>query len=219
MVDNHPPVLKVENLIQRFGDRTVLDLPIWSVPRARHSLVLGASGSGKSTLLHAIAGLIDPSEGRIAINGQGLSGLNKRELDVFRGRYLGIVLQNLHLISALSIRDNLRLAQSLAGRVPEPDRVDELLEQVGLSRFAKRKPDEISHGERQRAAIARALVNRPLLLLADEPTSALDDDNAHKVMDFLMQQATLSGATLVVATHDQRIARHFEDRLFVDAAG
>ncbi|MGI9501112.1 MAG: ABC transporter ATP-binding protein [Geminicoccaceae bacterium] len=219
MVDNHPAVLKIENLIQRFGDRTVLDLPTWTVPHARHSLVLGASGSGKSTLLHAIAGLIDPSKGCITVNGQVLSDLNSQELDAFRGRHLGIVLQNLHLISALSIRDNLRLAQSLAGCTPEPDRVDALLEQVGLASLAMQKPEMISHGERQRAAIARALVNRPILLLADEPTSALDDDSAHKVMNLLMQQATMSGATLIVATHDQRIIRHFEDRLILGAVG
>lgn len=219
MVDNHPPVLAIDNLVQRFGDRTVLKLSAWSVPHARHSLVLGASGSGKSTLLHMIAGLLTPSEGRVAVDGQGLSDLNNRELDAFRGRHLGIVLQNLHLISALSIRDNLRLAQTLAGRAPELERVDGLLDQVGLSSLAMQKPPMISHGERQRAAIARALVNRPILLLADEPTSALDDDNAHKVMDLLMQQATLSGATLIVATHDQRIAEHFEDRLILEAVG
>lgn len=219
MVDTHQPVLTIDNLIQRFGERTVLRLAAWSVPRTRHSLILGASGSGKSTLLHLIAGLLGPSEGRIRVDGQGLSDLSGPELDGFRGRHLGIVLQNLHLISALSIRDNLRLAQSLAGRAPEPDRVGELLEQVGLSLLAERKPEMISHGERQRAAIARALVNRPTLLLADEPTSALDDDNAHKVMDLLMRQATLCRATLIVATHDQRIVRHFDDRLILEAIG
>ncbi len=219
MVDNHPPALEIKNLIQRFGDRTVLDLPAWSVPPARHSLVLGASGSGKSTLLHAIAGLLGPSEGHIAVDGKKLSELGSQDLDAFRGRHLGIVLQNLHLISALSIRDNLKLAQSLAGRAADPERVDRLLDQVGLSSLARRKPETISHGERQRAAIARALVNCPTLLLADEPTSALDDENAHKVMQLLMQQATTSGATLIVATHDRRITDHFEERLILDASG
>jgi putative ABC transport system ATP-binding protein len=219
MVDNHPPVLTIDNLVLRFGERTVLRLPTWSVPRARHSLVLGASGSGKSTLLHLIAGLLYPSEGQITIDGQKLSDLRNQDLDTFRGRNLGLVLQNLHLVSALSLRDNLRLARSLAGRTPEPQRVEQLLEQVGLSPFMMKKPETISHGERQRAAIARAIVNDPILLLADEPTSALDDDNAHKVIDLLMQQATISGATLIVATHDQRIAEHFDDRLVLEGGG
>ncbi len=218
MVDNHPPVLKIDNLMQRFGARTVLRLPAWSVPRAQHSLVLGASGSGKSTLLHLIAGLLNPSEGSIRVDGKTLSEIAGREMDAFRGRHLGIVLQNLHLISALSLRDNLRLAQSLAGHKSEPKRIEQVLEQVGLSSLTMAKPDMISQGERQRAAIARALVNDPILLLADEPTSALDDDNARKIIDLLMQQATISGATLIVATHDQRIAGHFDHRLTLETA-
>ena len=218
MVDNQPPVLTIDNLSQRFGERTVLRLPNWSVLRAGHSLVLGTSGSGKSTLLHLIAGLLGPSEGCIRVDGQALSDLAGREMDEFRGRHLGIVLQNPHLISALSVRDNLRLAQSLAGRRPEPKRIEQLLEQVGLSSLALAKPDMISQGERQRAAIARALVNEPILLLADEPTSALDDDNARRIIDLLMQQATISGATLIVATHDQRLAAHFSHRLTLKAA-
>ncbi len=218
MIDNHPPVLTIDNLVQRFGERTVLRLPTWSVSRGQHSLILGASGSGKSTLLHLIAGLLGPSEGDIEVNGQALSDLTNREQDAFRGRHLGIVLQNMHLIPALNLRDNLSLAQSLAGRAPEPKRIEQLLDHVGLSPLKMRKPDMVSHGERQRAAIARALVNDPILLLADEPTSALDDDNARNVIDLLMLQATKSGATLIVATHDQRIAGCFDHRLTLEAA-
>jgi len=218
MIDNPLPVLTIDNLVQRFGERTALRLKAWSVPHAQHSLVLGASGSGKSTLLHLIAGLVRPSEGTIRVHGQALSDLASQALDAFRGRHLGIVLQNLHLISALSLWDNLRLAQSLAGRPPEPQRIAQLLEQLGLSSLMKEKPDMISHGERQRAAIARALVNDPILLLADEPTSALDDENARAVIDLLMRQADRSGATLIVATHDQRIAGRFDHRLTLEPA-
>ncbi len=218
MADNHSPVLEIDNLVQRFDDRIALRLETWSVSPSRHHLILGASGSGKSTLLHLIAGLLRPSQGRIAVQGQSLSSLDGRGLDAFRGRHVGIVLQDLHLISALSLRDNLRLARSFAGHAETPERIDQLLEQFGLSPLAAQRPDAISHGERQRAAIARALVNRPSLLLADEPTSALDDDNAQRVINLLMQQATLSGATLIVATHDQRLAAHFDHRLMLEAA-
>jgi len=216
--DDQRPVLEIDDLVQRFGERTALRLPSWSVEAAAHSLVLGASGSGKSTLLHIIAGLLHPSEGGITIRGQRLSGLSGREVDAFRGRHLGIVLQTFHLIAALSLRDNLCLAQSLAGKMHDAERVDRLLDQVGIAHLSRQKPTLISQGERQRAAIARALVNEPALLLADEPTSALDDDNAEKVVELLLEQATRSGTTLIVATHDKRITGHFEQQLILEAA-
>lgn len=217
MTESSHLVLDINGLARRFGDRIVLHLDRWSVAKRQHCLILGASGSGKSTLLHLIAGLMPPSEGRITIDGQSMGDLGARDLDHFRGRKIGLILQNLHLISALSVRDNLRLAQSLAGIAPEPARVDHLLEQLGLSPLAARKPDTISHGERQRVAIARAVINRPALLLADEPTSALDDDNAEKVLRLLLDQAEATEATLVVATHDARIAPHFNERLVLEA--
>ncbi len=213
MTDNNQPVLEINTLVRRFDDRTVLCLDRWSVPSEKHSLILGASGSGKSTLLHLIAGLLPPSEGRITIDGQAMIDLSEKDLDSFRGKKIGLVLQNLHLISALTVRNNLRLAQSLAGIVPEPLRLEGLLEQLGIAHLAARKPATISHGERQRVAIARAVINRPLLLLADEPTSALDDENADEALCLLKEQAAMSGATLIVATHDARIARHFDERL------
>jgi len=216
MVGDRRSVLEINNLVQRFGDRVVLSLETWSVLRGEHSLILGASGSGKSTLLHLTAGLLKPTEGQIWLDDQEIGSLSSQERDGLRGRSLGIVLQNLHLVSALSIRDNLRLAQSLGGASPDPNRVDQLLSQVGLSHLARRKPEMASQGERQRIAIARALVNHPILLLADEPTSALDDDNAGSVMNLLMQQATMSGATLIVATHDSRIKPHFDSQLTLE---
>ena len=109
-----PPVLGVESLVQRFGGRTVLELTGWTVAPGRHSLVLGPSGCGKSTLLHLIAGLLRPSRGRILVGGCEITALRPAELDRFRGQRIGIVLQNLHLISAISVRDNLRLARSLS---------------------------------------------------------------------------------------------------------
>ena len=211
------PVLDISNLVQRIGGRIVLRLERWSVPRGRHSLILGTSGSGKTTLLHLISGLLQPSEGRILLDGQEITNLSSRERDDLRRRRLGIVLQNLHLISALSIRDNLRLAQSLGGSSPAPERIDELLNQLGVLRLAGRKPDMVSQGERQRVAIARAVVNRPRLLLADEPTSSVDDENAGRVMSLLMQQAEMSDATLIVATHDKRIKPHFDSHLTLEA--
>jgi putative ABC transport system ATP-binding protein len=207
------PILDVRDLVQTFGERTVLDLPAWQVTRGGHCLVIGPSGCGKSTLLHLIAGLIRPSRGRIAVDGQDLAALGSAALDRFRGRRIGIVLQNMHLISALSLRDNLRLARWLARQTPDPDRIDGLLDELGLARLARAKPRQLSQGERQRLAIARAVVNHPALVLADEPTSALDDGNCAAVLDLLQRQAQGSGATLIVATHDHRLQPHFERHL------
>ncbi len=217
MVNDLRPVLEINNLVQRFSDRVVLSLETWSVLRGEHSLILGASGSGKSTLLHLIAGLLKPTEGEIWLDDQEIGSLPSRVRDGIRRRCLGLVLQNLHLVSALSIRDNLRLAQSLGGADAEPDRSDELLNQLGLSHLSRQKPENVSQGERQRIAIARALVNRPNVLLADEPTSALDDDNASVVIGLLMQQAAISGATLIVATHDSRIKPYFDKYVTLEA--
>ena len=207
----------VRDLVQVFGARTVLDLPAWRVGRGAHSLVIGPSGCGKSTLLHLLAGLIRPSRGRIAIDGQELAALGGAALDAFRGKRIGIVLQSMHLIGALNVRDNLRLARRLARQPPAPERIVALLAELGLARLARSRPHQLSQGERQRLAIARAVVNRPSLILADEPTSALDDANCAAVLDLLRRQAQATGATLMVATHDHRLAAHFAHRLELEA--
>lgn len=206
-------MIEVENLQLTAGGRTVLRLKAWSTPAGRHSLVLGPSGSGKTTLLHALAGLRRPAAGRIVIDGQDLATLGAAALDRLRGRTIGYVFQNLRLIQSLSVRDNLRLAQSLAGRKPDPAHIDALLSRLQISHLADRRPREASQGESQRAAVARALAARPRLVFADEPTSALDDTAAARVAGLLRAEADACGATLVIATHDQRLKELFADRL------
>ena len=147
------------------------------------------------------------------VAGQDLGALTPAELDAFRGRMVGIVLQRLHLIPALTVRDNLRLARTLARLPPDPQRLDTLLADLGLAALAGARPRQLSEGEAQRVAIARAVVNRPALILADEPTSALDDANCAAVLALLRAQAETSGATLVIATHDARLKPHFRHRL------
>jgi putative ABC transport system ATP-binding protein len=207
------PVLMLDGLARAYGARTVVAIPSWTVAAARHSLILGPSGSGKSTLLHLIAGLLRPSRGRVVVAGQDLAALSPAELDAFRGRTIGIVLQRLHLIPALTVRDNLRLARTLARLPPDPARIDALIGDLGLSTLAGARPSRLSEGEAQRVAIARAVVNQPALILADEPTSALDDANCERVLALLRAQAVTSGATLIIATHDARLKPHFGHRL------
>jgi putative ABC transport system ATP-binding protein len=217
----HPPaeqsVLALDGLARAYGLRTVVAIPAWTVAAGEHSLILGPSGSGKSTLLHLIAGLLHPSHGRVLVAGQDLAKLTTAELAAFRGRMIGIVLQRLHLIPALTVRDNLRLARTLARLPPDPARIDSLLAKLGLAALAGVRPSRLSEGEAQRVAIARAVINHPALILADEPTSALDDVNCQTVLALLRAQAEASGATLVIATHDARLKAHFGHRLELPA--
>jgi putative ABC transport system ATP-binding protein len=216
--DDDERVLCVQHLVQRLGDRTVLTVDHWFVNRGGHCLIEGPSGSGKTTLLHLIAGLMRPSSGRIDVLGQELDRLSGRSLDQLRARSIGIVLQRFHLIEALDVMANLRLAQSLAGVAPDTGRASALLDQVGLATLSQKKPSTLSEGERQRVAILRAVINRPALLLADEPTSALDDRHAETVLDLLITQADAAGATLLMATHDARAKARLPVGLKLDDA-
>jgi putative ABC transport system ATP-binding protein len=211
------PVLVLEGLARAYGARTVVAIPSWAVAAGQHSLILGPSGSGKSTVLHMIAGLLRPSRGRVLVAGRDLAALAPAELDAFRGRTIGIVLQRLHLIPALTVRDNLRLARTLARLPPDATRIDALIADLGLTALAGARPSRLSQGEAQRVAIARAVVNQPALILADEPTSALDDANCEAVLALLRAQAEASGATLVIATHDARLRPFFRHRLELPA--
>jgi putative ABC transport system ATP-binding protein len=189
----------------RYGTTTVLRVGTWHAAAGEHWLLAGASGSGKSTLLHILAGLTVPTTGRVVVAGTDLGRLAGGELDHWRGRHVGLVPQRLHLVAALDVRDNLRLAQHLAGAPDDSLRVDELLAAVGIGGLGARYPRQLSQGQAQRVAIARAVVNRPALLLADEPTANLDDEHAATALELLRTQATTAGATLVVATHDARV--------------
>jgi ABC-type lipoprotein export system ATPase subunit len=206
-------MIAVRGLAHRYGAATALALAEWRVAQGERWAVLGPSGSGKTTLLHVVAGLVRPSEGEVEVSGQSLGKLQGATLDRWRGATVGIVLQALHLVRHLSVRDNLRLAQYLAHLPQDDTRIDDTLNSLGVAGKAARRPPELSQGERQRVAIARAVVNRPKLLLADEPTANLDDGAAALAVDLLTEQAARHGATLVVATHDARVKAKFRERL------
>jgi putative ABC transport system ATP-binding protein len=206
-------MLSIRDLRHDYAGRTVLSVPAWDVARGEASLVLGPSGSGKSTLLNVISGLATPTSGSIRVDGEDIARLSPAGRDAFRARKVGLVLQTLHLIGVVSVRENLRLAQRLAGAGVDDSRIDEVLESLGIARLSASRARDISVGEAQRVAIARAVVNRPALILADEPTSALDDANCAKALALLLEQAAGCGATLLVATHDNRIRTHFSRRL------
>ena len=206
-------MISVRGLAHRYGEQAALRLPDWRVAQGERWLVLGPSGCGKTTLLHVLAGLVRPSEGQVEVAGENLLKLDGARLDRWRATTVGIVLQALHLVKHLSVRDNLRLAQYLAKTPQDDARIDDTLGALGVGAKSARRPSELSQGEQQRVAIARAVVNRPKLVLADEPTANLDDASAATVIDLLAEQAARHGATLVVATHDARVKTKFRERL------
>ena len=204
----------VENLRHAYDGTEVLNVAAWRAEQGAQWLVIGPSGSGKTTLLHILAGILRPSAGSVGVAGQDLTALGAQQLDRFRGQHIGIVLQRLHLIPSLRVVENLLLAQYLAGLPQDRARVREVLGALDLGGKETAYPHELSFGQAQRVAVARAVVNRPKLLLADEPTSNLDDTRCQRALELLLSMARACEATLVIATHDQRIRaripRHFE---------
>ncbi|MDE1153347.1 MAG: ABC transporter ATP-binding protein [Micavibrio sp.] len=186
-----------------------LSFPDISIQKGERLLLLGPSGSGKTTLLSVLAGLLAPTQGNVTFNGEDFYSMAARKRDMVRGRSFGFVFQTLHLLPSLNLRQNIALAADMAGLDADQGRISAILETLGLSSKAHRKPEALSQGEQQRAAIARAILNRPEIILADEPTSALDDANAKAVMELLGRQAEDTGAALLIATHDSRIVPYF----------
>jgi len=211
-------MILLEGIEHRYDQTVVLDLPSFRAEQGEHHLVLGHSGSGKTTLLHILAGLLRPTEGRAVIAGKDLGVLERDALDHFRGRHIGIVFQEMHLLPTLTVEENLLLAPYMAGLPQDVGRVHEVLRSLDVEEKAQAHPHQLSVGQRQRVAIARAVMNRPRLLLADEPTSSLDDLRAEQVLDLLVQQAEAHEATLLVATHDRRIIGQFSHRLVLNEA-
>ena len=159
-------LIQVEALTHRMGGRTVLDLPAFAIDRGEHTLLLGPSGSGKTTLINILTGLRTPSAGEVLIDGRPMSRLSAAERDDLRRRTIGLVFQTLRLVSALTVRQNLSLAQHLALGRDDAAEVERLIARVGLAHRADARPRQLSQGEAQRAAIARALCARPALIVA-----------------------------------------------------
>lgn len=206
-------MLATKQLQFSYTRNQVMNFPDFNLQKGEHWLLLGQSGSGKTTLLHLLGGLLSPTGGSIQIGNTELGQLRASALDQFRGKNIGIVFQKSHFVRALTIGENLALAQQLAGLKPNRERIVELLERLNIGDKLRLKPDRLSIGEQQRAAIARALVNQAPIILADEPTSALDDHNATEVINLLEEQASALGSTLLVVTHDKRLKDRFPNQI------
>ena len=209
-------MIELKDIEHRYDREVVLSLPHFLADRGSHALVLGLSGSGKSTLLHIMGGLLRPTKGSVTVSDVELTSMSGHQLDRFRGQYIGIVFQQMHLLASLTVEENIRLASYLAGKAQDKKRIREVLADLDLTEKADAYPKTLSQGQKQRVCIARAVINKPDLILADEPTSSLDDVRCTNVLELLIKQADSYGATLVIATHDQRIKPHFENQLVLD---
>jgi len=212
MNNGNGPVVAATGLCKRFGEGVTqvealrgIDV---SIRRGEFVAVMGASGSGKSTLLHILGGLDTPSDGLVMIEGRDLAALSDDELTLLRRKHIGFIFQAFNLISVLTAEENVSLPLTLDG-VPEREataRAKEALSLTGLVERGNHTPDELSGGEQQRVAVARALVNKPLLLLADEPTGNLDSATGTQIISLLRGLADEQGQTILMVTHDARQA-------------
>ena len=213
-------LLSVSGVGKSFSEQTVLRDVNFELDQAERALLLGPSGSGKSTLLNIICGLQRPDSGRVEIDGEVLADAGGAgERDDVRRRNLGIVFQTLRLVSALSLSANLELAQKLQTGSVDKAAIQVALERLGIAHRAHARPHELSQGEAQRAAIARALVVKPRLLLADEPTSALDVSVQAQVLDIIDDLVTGKGMGLILISHDLNLVSRYCDRILVMNSG
>ena len=217
--------IRAENLCRHYvmGESVVkaLDGVSLEVRTGERVALLGASGSGKSTLLHLMAGLDRPTSGTLQTQGRDLAGMSPEELAAHRRSTVGMIFQAFHLLPRMTLEENVELPLRLAEvpRNERPARVREALDRVGLAARASHRPGELSGGEQQRAAIARALVNRPSILLADEPTGNLDSRNGAEIMRLISELNASLGMTVVLVTHEQKLAAGFAERMLVLADG
>ncbi|MFC9971632.1 ABC transporter ATP-binding protein [Spirillospora sp. NPDC127200] len=214
------PVVRLDGVRKEYGDAVALAGMDLDVAAGEAVAVMGPSGSGKSTLLNMIAGLDRPTAGRVSVQGEDITALSETALARYRRRRVGMVFQFFHLLDDLPVLDNVALPAQLVG-VRKRDaraRAADLLDELGIAGRARAYPSVLSGGERQRVGVARALMNRPALLLADEPTGALDSASGEQVMDLLLDLNQI-GQTLLLVTHDRALAERVATRVITVTDG
>ena len=198
-------VLSLNKLEFSFDEKPLINIEEFKVRTRERIAIMGPSGCGKSTFIHLVAGLLKPQKGTIKIKNQDITKLEEWKIDRLRGQSIGIVFQRLHLLPSISILDNLLLAQKLARTTVDRESAIELLKRLDLEEWINKFPHHLSQGQAQRAAIARAVIHKPALVIGDEPTSALDDDNAQEAIRLLNELSENVGFALLIVTHDKRV--------------
>ncbi|MGQ2980528.1 MAG: ABC transporter ATP-binding protein [Polaromonas sp.] len=206
-------MIRTRQLAYRYASGAQLRFDDVDVPQGGVLLLRGASGSGKSTLLALAAALLAPTDGDITVAGQSMAALGKVAGDAWRAKTIGFLPQKLHLSPALTVHGNLAMAQWAAGQAQDDGRIRDVLAALGVDELAARKPAQLSGGQAQRVALARAVLLQPKVILADEPTASLDDEAARQALVLLQAAAQRHGATLVIATHDARVAAHLDPQI------
>lgn len=203
-------ILRIEHLSKVYGQgenqvRAVDDVS-FSVERGEFLAIIGPSGSGKSTLLHILGGVDRPTSGKVYVDGQDVYAQDEDHLAIFRRRQVGLIYQFYNLIPVLNVVENMTLPVLMDGRAVNRQRLDELLDVLGLRGREKHLPNQLSGGQQQRVSIGRALMNAPAVVLADEPTGNLDSKNSQEIVELLKLSNRKYGQTLVIITHDENIA-------------
>jgi len=214
--------LRVENLKKYYGEGDnqvrALDDVSFSVDKGQFVAIVGASGSGKSTLLHLIGGLDTPTEGKVFINDIDIYKQNETGLSIFRRRNIGFIFQFFNLMPILDVEENVSLPALLDSEKVDKKYLDEIISMIGLEDRRKHIPAELSGGQQQRVSIARALINKPSIVLADEPTGNLDSKNSKEVIELLKITARKYNQTLIIITHDSKVAEQ-ADRVITISDG
>ncbi len=205
-----------EDLSKRYGEGEASVLAVDDVslefPHGQLTSIVGPSGSGKSTLMHVLAGLDRPTDGRAWVDGTEITALKDTELTELRRDKLGFIFQFFNLIPVLSAEENVTLPMRIAGKDADQEWLEQLLQTVGIADRRKHRPAELSGGQQQRVAVARALISKPAVVFADEPTGNLDSTSSSQVLELLRRSVDELGRTVVVVTHDSRVAS-YADRL------
>jgi putative ABC transport system ATP-binding protein len=222
LIDHSPPAVAAREIARRYGEgETAVDAlrgVSLEVPRGQLTAVMGPSGSGKSTLMHILAGLDQPTSGSVQIDGIEITALKDAELTKLRRKHIGFVFQFFNLLPMLTAEENIVLPLTIAGRKPEREWLEQLLESMDLGDRRKHRPAELSGGQQQRVAIARALVSRPTVLFADEPTGNLDSATSGEILELVRRSVDELGQTTVMVTHDA-VAATIADRVLFLADG
>ncbi len=204
-------ILKVENLTKTYGKGlnkvVALDNVSFSVKKSEFVAIVGASGSGKSTLMHLIGGVDKPTSGKVYIDGVDIYNMSMDSLCIFRRRQVGLIYQFYNLIPILTVKENILLPSSLDNKEIKKERLDEVINLLGLKTRVNHLPNELSGGEQQRTAIARALINNPALVLADEPTGNLDSKASFEIMNILKTTNKKYKQTIIMITHNLELAK------------